>query len=332
MPQTRLVSLLQVFFGLTSLIFVAVIGLVLWITIYRPGPDAVPLLPALGSILVLAACAVVPWYIISLPRRARRALTKYPDLIGHFHGSLSPQGLCFVDRDGTAWIAPTAIARSNISRFGIRIPIGPDPYRFLPLPLKIFDGGDAENLREIKRSSIQIAESLVSGEDYRRHASVAFGPVQAETVYGSGQLTVTTPLSRSEKTIAYVSLAFYALVMIYAGSLAFEYQTVWAAVLAIAAAVCIGTEARQIIKQLSGGRQAQAFQWTAIDPDKWVIGDAWLAQTFPVHDFLSIQWHDEVVTATLNGERTVCIFKSLLEGDQDVAWHRLQQIVPARAS
>ncbi len=326
LPDTRLEWLLRIFFSLTTLIFLTILGVIGWIATYPGNVAPFPVATVVLSLPLLAACAVIPWFAISPTRRARRALRKYADLIGHFRGSLSAKGLVFIDRDGVTWITSAAVASSRINRFGMAVPIAADPYRYASLPLKIFDGATLENLKQMKHGCVQTTPELVSGKVRRLHASDAFGPADAETIYASGQLTFTTPMSWPQRLTSMAFQVIYALLIIYGSIYFWKILNIWVCVMmASLFGIASISGARQVANQWRFGIQTTIYQWFAIDSQRWIIGDEWVAQSFPHHAFTNIHWNDQWFSMTLLGVRTIFVFKSLIEGDAE--WDKLRQMI-----
>ena len=148
LPKTEL----RLFVALALLLLAIVLPILIVALFFAIFVDGKPeeIIGAFCMTLLSIVAIVFCMLMLSTRRRARKYLTKFPDLLGAMKGTFSSHGLILEDNGKTHWFPWVQLSHLVVSKVGVRVPLGDDPRRFLALADDLFDAyrpSDMEQLR-----------------------------------------------------------------------------------------------------------------------------------------------------------------------------------------
>ncbi|OYP36418.1 hypothetical protein [Rhodopirellula sp. MGV] len=144
---------------------------------------------AILAIVLGGAAFWVYRYFVNQTQRSKRLLKRYPDLLGVARGSINADGLTFDDGVRQHWFSPTFLQKAYASAIGIKVPLDVNPYRFLALTDRLFDGYDETVAVRIKQlwsdQSAEVNAAEVNAALWQR-----LHPAPTDAITFAGEVTV----------------------------------------------------------------------------------------------------------------------------------------------
>lgn len=146
-------------------------------------------------------------FVLSPHRRARRAVARHPDLLGPARGDLSKQGLVLDDGKNIHWFGPAYLRRMVVSKYGVRLPIGQDPYRFVALPNRNFSSFNVKGIRKLAAdAALDISDATCNWEKMESDVSQSLGNCPEDAYVFRSIRTVPNPFVKQFRTNSITSI------------------------------------------------------------------------------------------------------------------------------